>query len=641
MKKYSNQELREILEKVISKNLKHKHYDRTVKLAKHYKRIMTGEDQGELVLSYKPRETDAQKEQRCSITNTRTPYVANKVVSVYKKVPRADNIVDNIYYMNEDREEAVQEIRDRFVNFNNGESLKDYLTEAFEHYTFHDPNAWLITEFRKDVTGKDKPYTYPVEVTSEQAIYFEYWHNELQYLIVNQGCDVFEKDAMKGPKGRPDDPVTKALDKYYQGIVRKGDKFLLYAADYAIEYTEIAVTGKAIMEDAIYEDAEIVVLKVNGNDKRFAARFFDTMSKVCPCKRFGYIRDPMTARQTFISPMWSADYIFRDLINTKSEFDLAKALHGFLQKIQYAPMCDYETGFEQNKDRCMGGKLNLSGKNCPSCGGLGLKIHKTTQDIILVKWPDGKEEHIPLKQAVHYVEVPKHMIQMWDEQVDKLEKAVSFAIFNTNLFDRTEVMITATEKRANLESANDVINDYASQLAAFYQFVTLLTAIHTQNDSDDLIIEYKFPSDFKLASINDLLIDRGLALNSGAPYMQIQAIDMQIISKQSQDNPDNIEWFKVREKFRPFREKSKEEKMFILAELAPDDPKKVLYINFEEIMDRIEEEHSESPFYLMEYKTQRDIVSKMIDEFTPEPVAPVTPAVQAFRQNGVPDAVTE
>ena len=50
----------------------HKHYDYTCELAHFYSQIVTGEGYGELIVNYKPRETDQQKVQRVEITQNRT-----------------------------------------------------------------------------------------------------------------------------------------------------------------------------------------------------------------------------------------------------------------------------------------------------------------------------------------------------------------------------------------------------------------------------------------------------------------------------------------------------------------------------------------------------------------------------------------
>jgi hypothetical protein len=620
IKKYTTTQLRDILEDAIRNERRHKHYNRTVELAKLYKQLMTGKDQKELVMSYKSRETDEQKEQRFAITHSRTQYVNNKILTVFKRVPRSDTVIDNIYYEDDDKKnnDRVAEVQERFKNFHKGQTLSDYLTEAFEHFVFYDPNAWLVIEMRK---MKDKkPFVYPVEVTSEQAIKYEWSDGDLQYLIIKHASNVWEKGkTTEPPIPASDGSIRLAVDMYHGAKDRPGDKFLLYAADVAFQYLEIASPDKRPVDYEPAPGAELVEISVKGAKKYFEASAYDTKSKICPMMQFGYITDPETDRETFVSPAHPSVIIQKDLINTKSEFDLTKALHGFMKMIQYAQVCENEEQFEENTDRCIQGKMNLSGENCKECGGLGMKVHTSSQDIILVKWPDGKEEYIPLSEAVHYVTVPEHMVAMWKNEVADLERDCSLAIFNTNLFDRSEIAVTATEKRINTEAAYDVLFDYGSQFSAMFKFVAMMAAIHTQND-EGIVIEHKIAS-FNLDTTIDLIANRKAAVDAGSPYVVVQAFDMKLLSKMSQDDPINVEWMKVREKLRPFREKSKEEKMFILAELPPDDPKKVLYIHFEDIMDQIEEEHTDPPFYKLEPKAQRKLVAAKVTPLIPKPVA--------------------
>lgn len=644
MGKYNRIQLRQILEDTIMNNRTHVHYKRTVDLADLYRKIMTGDNQESLIVSYKPRESEAQKEQRIEITNSRTRYVTNKIVSVFKRVPRSDVTTDNIYFDGLDDSEQVKmkvgEIQSRFKNFHKGTSMTDYLTEAFEHYSFYDPNAWLLIEIKTDPDGKSKPTTYPVEIPSEQAINYEWTNHDLEFLIIKQGCDVVEKKEAKHPdkadSGRfhIDTRIQNAIDRHNQTVVKPGAKFVMYAPDFALEYFEVATEDKSFteVEETTLQGYEFINLKVGDSIRRFAVKEYNTKSKVTPAKQFGYLKDPKTNRETFVGQLEPAIHLLRDLINTKSEYDLVKAVHGFLQKIQYADVCRFEDVFEQNADRCLDGKLRISGRECPECRGLGLKIHRSVQDIILKKWPEDKEEFIPLREAIYYVEVPEHMVKMWKQEVADLERDCSFAIFNTNLFDRSEIAVTATEKRINTDAAYDVLFDYGCQYSAFVKFVTTMTAIHTNND-DKLVVDHKITS-FSLESTYDYLAQRKMAVEAGSPYVVIQAIDMMCLAKQAQDSPINVEWLKAREKFRPFREKSKEETMYILAELPATDPKKVLYIYFEDVMDEIE--NTVKDFASMKFEAQRELIKGVVEKYIPEEKTLLDPQPRKPKSNDIP-----
>ena len=86
-----------ILQKAVMEGKPHPDYDRTVALAKTYKSIMTGKDQKEMVLSYRPRETPDQKAQRLNITIPRTDAEGNRFLMLTDKIKKVDNIVDNVF----------------------------------------------------------------------------------------------------------------------------------------------------------------------------------------------------------------------------------------------------------------------------------------------------------------------------------------------------------------------------------------------------------------------------------------------------------------------------------------------------------------------------------------------------------------
>ena len=65
--------------KQVIKGYKHKYYQYTVELSHFYDQIVTGTGYGELIVNYKPRETDKQKEQRVRITQNRTKSIAGKI----------------------------------------------------------------------------------------------------------------------------------------------------------------------------------------------------------------------------------------------------------------------------------------------------------------------------------------------------------------------------------------------------------------------------------------------------------------------------------------------------------------------------------------------------------------------------------
>jgi hypothetical protein len=577
---------------------RHLHYKHNVELASLYHKYMTGDNQDELIISYKTRETDEQKKQRIHITNSRTRYVCNKVYTQFDQVSRNDDTIEQVLWDGKVDETKFSDLEKRFEGFSDRQDLSSYLYEAMQYYAFYDPNAFLVTEFE---TLDDEIFTYPLEVRSHEAVNFEYHRGELQWLVVEHKIDIQDEkyDVAKNPLKGPEK--------------KKGSRFILYAPDIAIEMRQL---GKF---DPLPEGYDSVVVQTkDGGKTTFAYRVFETNSVECPAIQVGYIRDPATNRETFVSPLYPAEEILRDLINTKSEYDLSRALHGFIQKYAYAMNCDYKDDRDGVRVWCQGGTLN-TGNECPRCKGAGLILHKTVQDVILVRVPDGKEEHIPLDDFVHYVEIPQHIIDMQKKDLLDLEKAVSFAIFNTQVFDREEVMSTATEIRANLTNLYNVLYKYDLNVSRVWQHFVNLTAIHL-GLSDNIMISRLPSSDYHLETLTELFLMRKEAETASATPSAIHSIDRKIAKKQNMDDPASEAWAHMTWLHGPYRDKNENEVLFLLSSSAPDDRLARLYKSYEEVIDTIREENPR--FILMPYAEQRRVIFEVLDRLAPF-VAPV------------------
>lgn len=623
--KYNTLQLLEILKDTVKNNSRHKYYNRTVELAKLYRQWNTGEGQDELIVSLKSRETKEQKEQRIKIYNSRTKFVSEQIQAAFDEVERADNVIDNIYYKNTENEKDNQnklgEIHERLDKFSDRQDLKEYLHEKIKYFNFYDPNAFLVVDFMK-YNETEKPWTYPVEIYSHQAINYEYDRKRLQYLIALQ-------ETVKKVKNDDGKIETKPADLFY-----------LWAADYAIKLQELGEPGKYILPDfneGAPDSIIVIERKCEGEKEHKAYEFalweFETRSKVNPAIQVGYIGDPKTNLNTYVGILDKASEIFKDLINTKSEYDLHKALHGFLKQFAYANTCDYSRYIEGKRFQCDGGKIRGSNEECPKCHGHGLILHTTSQDIILIKKPDGKDEHIPLDEMIHYVEIPQHIIEAQKKELEELEQRVPRAVFNANPFDRSEIAITATEKRLLKESVYNAFMKYGAVYSQVYKHCVKLTAIHLLND-EGLVVDHQFPKDYHLDTIDELLSMRKAAVEAHAPYTIIEVIDFNILTKQSQDDPTHIEIIRAKEQWRPFREKSKEERILIVSSLPETNFQRLLYIHFEEVFDLIlyGEKFIKAPFFKLKYDKQKEVIrealetvlGKTIEELEAESLIPDT-----------------
>jgi len=323
----------------------------------------------------------------------------------------------------------------------------------------------------------------------------------------------------------------------------------------------------------------------------------------------GYIPDEITNGRTYVSPLEAAENIYKDLINQKSEFDLTRALHTFLQKIAYAPRCEFQ---DEEAGHCLNGYLSITDAVCPSCKGTGLNVHKTTQDVIYIALPEDKDSFLPLSEFVNYVELPEWLPKWQDERIDKTEGKVFTAIFNSGIFDRATVTATATEKRIELENVYNVLSEYGDKYSETYRHIVEMIAIYAENQSG-LIVAHSFPKDFKLETLSELIDRRKMAIEAQAPDEVVRRIDNDIVRKQNLDNPDFLRMVQAKEKFKPFKDKISQETIFIINTLPANDYAVILWKFFDEIFLNIQEA-ADVPFYILPFEIQTQLVGAEVEK---------------------------
>lgn len=578
---YTPEGLFAILTSRVSQNTPHRDYERTVDHAKWCYQIVTGDDQKEILISYKVRETQKQVDQRIRITNSRTQYVSNKVKKLFNEVHRCDDVTTAISY-GDKNDMAAADLSTALNTWYEGKPLDKYIANRFKNLSFEDPNAYIINEFENDDPVNKKPTVYPFEVRADEVYDHNYINGVLKYLITQHNI------AFK----------TRVKNK-----TETGKKYTMYGIGYSWVLQHIP--KGAIYETPIGWNELMIPIGDDKKPEKFIYQGYESKTTECPAFRVGYMDDPSTQGRTKVSPMDPAKHILTDLMWNKSEYDLSKALHGFYQKFAYVDNCP----------ACKGDGY-VAGENgdvkCGTCKGTGKDIHTTTQDIIMLKMPDDPATAIPLANLVYFATIPDSLIKMQREDFISDQRDVFNAIFGANVLDRSEIVETATAKNYDWRAVNNTLFEYADQVSEFFKFTVRLTANHMAQ-SEGLIVQHSFPSDFKLESVQELINQRSSASTASVPSEIISAIDLAILAKQHKDDPEYLKRYKAREKFRPMSDKSANERMLLLTSTLPqDDPERILYLYFDRIMADIFDDNQ--AFADMPYKKQKAIVYGKVDE---------------------------
>jgi hypothetical protein len=568
---------------------KHKHYDRTVKVAKECYTLATGDGMERLMKRFARRESPELFKQRCEITAHIIKPVIQNVSDVFKKVYRSDYL-RMLEYTGDESNVKTAFIEGKMSSYYADQSLDGWLQTRLLELNVVDPNAWIVTEwaaFDENITVA-KPY--PFEVSSENALDYELdTSGNLLYLIVA---------TLSGKKKENGDPLLR---------------YTAYLPNQSVSIDEVENVGGILG-----------LVAKNVGDKHFET-VIHTPHNIgyVPAVRAGYMRDKVTQGETFVSIYDAAIPFFMKTIKVNSELDLTAALHAFPLVIRVGEDCDAEG--------CNGGTIYADEGNhpCGACSGTGKKRPTSTQEEIVVSMPRNPEDVIDLSRLYTFVTPPVEIIRWQSEYVDALTKKCLSVIFNSEIFTQSEVTATATEKNIDLQSVYDTLYPYALKWSASWKFLVVTYAKVIRRDKG-LNASILIRRDFKLRSYDMLIGDLANANTTGASPVIRASIESDLANVMFADAPGKMLRYVVRESLNPFSGMSAANVSYMLASDLVPRRKKVLYANLGWLLDEIEADLRKSGvnFYTLAPDRQVEIVDAKLDLITEE-VQPATPVFEA------------
>lgn len=619
------------LEKIVEliakgKRAYHKHYDRTVQIAKEAKMINTAKGQDKYLNQYRLRETDKQKEQRNNLTNSLTPFAASQMFSYFDKVESAENVKIN----HSGNEEGRKKVKSKLSKFHDRQSLDRYMFDRFKYFNEVDPNAFCIVEMEdeKNLNGAIENRTvYPLEATSDQVVGLGRKNGSYEYIIICHDVTpnkIKNKDGMYVAPGVTMSGIPKSYG-HYNAETRCN--FYLYAAGVMIGLEEIG--SDETMEDV--EITDITLLdELDGETKtkrRFALQVHDTGTNECPAFCFGVYPDKETAGESKVTILQPAMPLFLDLIQVKSEEDLTRTLHVFMQKIMYAPVCRHtHTSYGDCNNGCYGN----TNHECTNCKGEGHTGNVTTQDAIVLKIDKNfkPSEMLDLKKLVAYVDQPEFTPKYLGEMIQRALKFISLSIYNTNVFDKPEFSNSKIGVGVNYERINRKLVPYGRQYSKGYELVARIAAQYLS--VVDFEIDHKFGNDFRLQSLSEMIQEYGGAKTAGLSSDILQSMEAAILRKQHIDNPDTIKDIEAWLCYKPFKDKPDNIIIAILGRRDPLDYDRILWENFDIIKKEVERKIGVGTFGNMLDDKRKELIDNKVDEYRERLRQPTQVAANQF-----------
>lgn len=586
------------LGEVISRNERHKDYERVVGLAQLYRKMLTGEDMDSLMRKFDRREDDELFEQRKRITQHITKTVSQNVKDVYHKIPRSNSIQRFIGY-EDNSPEKLRAINDKIRNFWGKYSLDDYMNSRWIDLNFLDPNGFIVVEWGQFDNSTERATPYPFEVYSENAIMYEYIENVLQYLVVLTS-------------------VSEWVYKDYGWQTVSKQLYTIYGKNQTVQFVEVVDEKRKIeIRKEFNQTKELYIGEQYFRKSINEEEYYEI--KIIPAHNLGFVpadcigvlHDMSTDGRTFVSPIDKGIPILMKMVKANSEFDLTMALHSFPQKIQYMSPC--------KEMDCKGGQL-LTGGECTVCHGTGFSAIKSAQEMITLALPKTKEDMFDLANIVHYDYPPVDLVKFQKEYIESLTYQVKESIFNTEIFSRQQVQETATGKNIALQNVYDALYPIAIGYSNDWQF--FVNAIAKITDLyEGLISYYKFSKDFKLKSLTDLYLDLKAVGDARASEFIKSSIEDDIAGVIYSESERDLLKYNVKKSWFPFNGKTPEQVASIVASdaLVPYSTR-VFWANFSYIFDMIELEQSAKAvdFFYLPRDKQWAIIEAKVNEIIAE-----------------------
>lgn len=545
----------------IVNNETHQDYKRVCELAELYKVLISGENQDELLQKAFGHILPDELKRIKAIYQPATPAITNSLKSAFKKVFRTEPALKQIDFESKDIDgKKLTKLTKVIDAYHANMSVEDYLQKRVHDLSFSNPNAFIVNEFADFDPNNETAKSYPWEVLEEMAVNYGYINGVLDFLLTEY--DITYTDS--------------------QGKQQNGKKLTIYLDNDGITFTQVDAGGASANEAKFEGDVnrpDSFVYK----DKKFAIGYFEHKTGAVPAQVIGYMPDETTNGRTYVNPFhYGALYSLLGSIKTKAELDITMSKHAFPQKMVYVDRCSFDD---------TSGKCQTSGqlpKDCKKCGGSGLKTHESSKDIQMFERPRNKEDLLPLDSLMHYAYPPIDGIKTQMEYIDAETEKCYKGVFNSDVFNKAAISQTATEKSLEYENIYDVLAPYADKMADLY--MGIIRFIGKTLDISDLIVKLKYPSDFKLKGITDLLTDLKSANDSGAPYFVKEEINNDIAQKMYSDHPTALKRYEAKQRLYPFPGKTESEitAAINLDLLRPVD--KVLWAYFDNIMAELEEE---------------------------------------------------
>lgn len=534
-----------------------------------YAKHVTGIDLDQELRQFVRRETETEFEQRKNHTCEINSALSNKIKNGYRKSFRASGVKEVLIG------DSENEIKELIKTFTAKSTLNEVLQLLYLDSNLIDPNSFLFIDVEESNQVTERPKIKLVHILSSEVLTSEYYREKLISLTWKKGIEYND-----GTEDKPD--------------MKEGIQIHHVTDEEIILFTQISKRGRNTASyKVLTEESEFYF---NGDVLFQITRRPNTLGFV-PATCLGYIKNG-DSFDSIISP---AIQYLKKLLKRNSEYDLANHLHAFPQKAGYYPRCTEPT--------CHGG-THTNGGDCETCNGTGIvvPVHSSTQDFIGLPYPKKGEDVMDVSKLFMYIKVDTETLEYQQKEIQRLEEKVMESIFNNDIFSKVQVGQTATEVSQRSDNANDTLYYFMQGFARVWKFT--IDTISKYNRFNLTTTELVFPNDFKLESLEQLIVNHNKAVEGNAPAFLVNQIAMDIAVKAFADSPAQLMRQKMLQRLNPFAGETTESINSKIPFASPEDV--FLWANFNRVMCEVELERED--WFASPFEVVKDLVYEKVEE---------------------------
>lgn len=584
------------LVQIIEFDLRPANYDIVKDIAKELSIYNAKEAKGqkEKLEQFRKTEDKDQLDLRLRLSGTATSDAIAPVYSYVEQIWRTDGVSRKIDGSKEVPETVTQSINGFLSEFYDGSDIHRYCFERVLKYTKIDPNSWTVfnTKFEIGPRGENTvSKVYPVEVRSHDVR--DITKDESGVL----NCFAFEFKRVVRNINKTKN--TKILSDFYL----YGIGFNIHFAEFEPEYI-----------DKDYESMGYSVARNINSTKSFYYKIATNTLKEVPAIKWGSYHHE-EYEQVCVPLVWDAKPILDMMIKDNSLMQMVKYLHAFPKLSEYVSRCKArnESGLE-----CISGYYGghrTKDNICKNCNGTGAILVSSEIDIKRFTFPEKGNDLLDLSKTSHYHERPIDIWKEYRSTIREHSRRIQTAIFSQERIDPGQLTQaeTATQHKIEFEKIYNTLYPIAELIAKSW---SLAVRISYQSFGYEVKPSMTYPFDFKMKSIEDLIDERKKMVDAQAPYDVVNNLDIDILKKQSRNDPTSLAETLAFQRWKPWKDKSVDEVAFIVSMRSNDDLDKVLWENFTQIVDLIKMDfEGDGDFASTEEKQQRKIIYEKTTQF--------------------------